>query len=141
MKILVLNGVNLGLLGRREPTIYGTKTLRELNRELKTYAAGATRLSFFQTDSESRLIKKLHRCRADGIILNAGAYSHYSYALRDAVDACGLPVVETHLSDITSREPFRKVRVLDGVVAAAFWGEGIDSYKKALDFLLSEKSK
>ena len=135
MKILVLNGVNLGRLGKRQPEIYGFDTLRALNKRLKRYASA---LKFFQTDSEPALLKKINRVSLDAIILNAGAWSHYSYAVRDAVAACCVPVVEVHLSDITARESFRKIRVLEGVVAAAFWGEGLGSYEKAVDFLAAE---
>lgn len=136
MKILVLNGVNLGRLGKRQPEIYGFDTLRALNKRLKRYASAKNiTLKFFQTDSEPALLKKINRVSLDAIILNAGAWSHYSYAVRDAVAACCVPVVEVHLSDITARESFRKIRVLEGVVAAAFWGEGLGSYEKPLIFL------
>ena len=127
MKILVLNGVNLGRLGKRQPEIYGFDTLRALNKRLKRYASAKNiTLKFFQTDSEPALLKKINRVSLDAIILNAGAWSHYSYAVRDAVAACCVP------------ESFRKIRVLEGVVAAAFWGEGLGSYEKAVDFLAAE---
>ena len=139
MKILVLNGVNLGRLGKRQPEIYGFDTLRALNKRLKRYASAKNiTLKFFQTDSEPALLKKINRVSLDAIILNAGSWSHYSYAVRDTVAACCVPVVEVHLSDITARESFRKIRVLEGVVAAAFWGEGLGSYEKAVDFLAAE---
>lgn len=140
MKISVLNGVNLKRLGKREPDIYGRETLREINKRLKKYAATKnTRLSFFCTDSESKMIQKICDCKSDAIVINPGAWSHYSYALRDAVAASHIPVVEVHLSDITTREPFRKIRVLDGVVSAVFFGEGVVSYEKAINFLTSER--
>ena len=95
MKILVLNGVNLGRLGKRQPEIYGFDTLRALNKRLKRYASAKNiTLKFFQTDSEPALLKKINRVSLDAIILNAGAWSHYSYAVRDAVAACCVPVVE-----------------------------------------------
>lgn len=142
MKILVLNGVNLGMLGKRQPEIYGNKSLKQINRELLHYAAEKNvKLRFFQSDSESELVKKIHRCNSDALIVNAGAYSHYSYAIRDAVAALNIPVVEVHLSDIFAREDFRKVRVLDGVVQAAFWGDGVGSYFKAVDFLTEETNE
>ena len=91
MKILVLNGVNLGRLGKRQPEIYGFDTLRALNKRLKRYASAKNiTLKFFQTDSEPALLKKINRVSLDAIILNAGAWSHYSYAVRDAVAACCL---------------------------------------------------
>lgn len=140
MKIYVLNGVNLKRLGRRQPEIYGCETLRSLNKRLKKYAARKNvRLKFFCTDSECAMVKKISDAKCDAIVINPGAWSHYSYAVRDAVAACGVPVVEAHLSDITAREPFRKIRVLDGVVAAVFFGEGAGSYEKAIDYLTREK--
>ncbi len=130
MKIYVLNGVNLKRLGRRQPEIYGCETLRSLNKRLKKYAA---------RKNVRLMVKKISDAKCDAIVINPGAWSHYSYAVRDAVAACGVPVVEAHLSDITAREPFRKIRVLDGVVAAVFYGEGAGSYEKAIDYLTREK--
>ena len=138
--IVVINGPNLNLLGEREPEIYGSQTLEELNREIEEYADGKdVELKFFQSNHEGEIIDLLHEFRndSDGFILNPGAFTHYSYAIRDAVAAISPPVVEVHLSDITSREEFRKVSVIEPVAAKQFSGEGVGSYFKAIDFLLS----
>ena len=138
--IVVINGPNLNLLGEREPEIYGSQTLEELNREIEEYAEGKdVELKFFQSNHEGEIIDLLHKFRndSDGFILNPGAFTHYSYAIRDAVAAVSPPVVEVHLSDITSREEFRKISVIEPVAANQFSGEGVGSYFKAIDFLLS----
>ena len=138
--IVVINGPNLNLLGEREPEIYGSQTLEELNREIEEYAEGKdVELKFFQSNHEGEIIDLLHKFRndSDGFILNPGAFTHYSYAIRDAVAAVSPPVVEVHLSDIQSREEFRKISVIEPVAAKQFSGDGIGSYFKAIDFLLS----
>ncbi len=136
MKILVVNGPNLNMLGRRDPNHYGPLTLDELNNAVRGYArAKGAETEFFFSNCEGELITELQNSRADGIILNAGAYSHYSYALRDCVEILPQPVVEVHLSDISKREDWRKTRVLDGVARACFFGEKEKSYFHAVDFL------
>ena len=138
--IVVINGPNLNLLGEREPEIYGSQSLEELNREIEEYVDGKdVDLKFFQSNHEGEIIDLLHKFRndSDGFILNPGAFTHYSYAIRDAVAAVSPPVVEVHLSDITSREEFRKISVIEPVAAKQFSGEGVGSYFKAIDFLLS----
>ena len=138
--IVVINGPNLNLLGEREPEIYGSQTLEELNREIEEYAEGKdVELKFFQSNHEGEIIDLLHKFRndSDGFILNPGAFTHYSYAIRDAVAAVSPPVVEVHLSDISSREEFRKISVIEPVAAKQFSGVGVGSYFKAIDFLLS----
>lgn len=138
MNILVLHGPNLNLLGEREPEIYGTLTLDELNAGLYVRAnALGMRLRILQSNHEGVLIDKLHAERRwmDGAVLNFGAYTHYAWALRDAVAAVQKPCVEVHLTDLNAREPFRRVSVLDGVVVERFMGDGAGSYQKALDFL------
>jgi 3-dehydroquinate dehydratase-2 len=140
MRLLVLNGPNLNLLGQREPEIYGSLTLDALNAELQEYAAATgTALDFFQSNHEGALIDALQDARHtyDGVIFNPGAYTHYSYALRDAVVAIAIPVVEVHLSDITTREQFRHTSVLADVCAAQFCGGGSKSYKQAIELLTS----
>ena len=138
--IVIINGPNLNLLGEREPEIYGPQTLEELNREIEEYAGGKELiLKFYQSNHEGEIIDILHSYRndCDGFILNPGAYTHYSYAIRDAVAAVSPPVVEVHLSDIRSREEFRKISVIEPVAAKQFSGESVGSYLKAIDFLLS----
>ncbi len=137
MKILLLNGVNMNMLGRRNPEIYGTQTLAELERVVVDYAA---KVGFdvvcMHSNSEGELVDILQQTDCNGVIFNAGAYSHYSYALRDCIECIGVPVVETHLSDIYAREQFRHTDVLADVCAARFWGKGVQSYLEAVDYLV-----
>ena len=119
-RILVLHGPNLNLLGEREPDVYGTTTLPRINRMIRTEAS-RLRMSvrIFQRNGEGELLDLLHRLRrwADGLLINPGAYTHYSYALRDGIAAVGLPAVEVHLTDIRKREKWRKVSVISPVCA------------------------
>ncbi len=141
-RILVMNGPNLNLLGIREPGIYGNDTLETLcdtvKAEAKQYDAA---IDCFQSNHEGALIDALHAAMGvyDGIILNAGAYTHYSYAIRDAIAAIRVPVVEVHLSDIHAREPFRHVSVIEPVCVAQISGLGVGSYIKALALLCGEE--
>ena len=139
MNILVLHGPNLNLLGEREPEIYGSMTLAQLNKKIAAYAVkrGAS-VRARQSNSEGALIDLLHAHRtwADGIAFNPGAYTHYSYALRDAVAAVNVPTIEVHLSDVTKREPFRRVSVIAPVCAGRRYGRGADSYFEAIDDLI-----
>lgn len=145
MKILVMNGPNLNLLGEREPNIYGGDTLKSINEEI---AAAARKMgheaSFFQSNSEGALIDELHAARLtfDGVILNAGAYTHYSYAIRDAISAIRIPVIEVHMSNVDSRDEFRKVSVIAPVCRGSIAGFGKNSYLlalSALDCMVGEK--
>ena len=144
MNILVIHGPNLHLLGRRSPEIYGSQTLAELNAAIKERAA---RLGFkvriFQSNSEGGIIDLLtaNAGWADALVINPAAYTHYSYAIRDAIEALGLPAVEVHLSDISKREPFRRVSVIKPVCLAQLKGGGAGSYLKALDYCASIKLK
>ena len=137
-KILVLHGPNLNLLGERELEVYGNLTLRELNANLRNAARqfGAV-LKIYQSNGEGQLIDLLHRHRkwAEGIVFNPGAYTHYSYALRDAVTAIQKPTVEVHLSDIHQREAFRRVSVIAPVCVRQISGLGWKSYLEGLKFL------
>lgn len=138
MKILVLHGPNLKFLGTREPKFYGTLSLLEINRKIKTHCRGLkASAEIFQSDYEGRLIEIIYKYRhmADAIVINPAAYTHYSYALRDAIAACGLPAVEVHLSDIKKREAFRKKSVTAAACLKVFYGEGWKSYIKAIDFI------
>jgi 3-dehydroquinate dehydratase-2 len=142
VNILVLNGPNLNLLGEREPKIYGTMTLAQLNVKLAAHAKKKkASLRARQSNSEGELIDILHAHRkwADGIVFNPGAYSHYSYALRDAVSSIAVPTIEVHLSDIKKREKFRRVSVIAPVCAGQFSGKGIGSYIEAIDALLKKR--
>ncbi len=141
--ILVLHGPNLNLLGEREPEVYGTMTLAALNALLRRRARtlGAT-LKIFQSNGEGQLIDLIHKHRhwAQGLIFNPGAYTHYSYALRDAVAASQIPTVETHLSDIKKREPFRRRSVITPVCLKMICGLGAGSYLKALELLAHRRT-
>ncbi len=139
-KILVINGPNLNILGEREPEIYGSMTLKELLKWLKDQARKrGVRLYSYQSNHEGRLIDRIQACARrgySGIIINPGALTHYSYALRDAVKSQSLPVVEVHLSDIENREDFRKISVLRDVCIAQIKGLGPKGYLQALELLL-----
>ena len=130
-----MNGPNLNLLGEREPGIYGSETLETINRGLSDIAAGlGVELGFYQSNREGELIDKLHAARLeyDAAVLNAGAYTHYSIAIRDAIAAIKLPVVEVHLSNIHARESFRENSVIAPVCAGQISGFGSYSYTLGL---------
>lgn len=139
MKILVIHGPNLNLLGSRNPAQYGTVTLSALNEALAEKAAAAGHAcDFFQSNSEGELVTAVHSAESyDGVILNAGAYTHYSIALRDAIEAIAAPVVEVHLSNIYAREEFRHTSVLSAVCRGVIAGFGPESYFLALQALLT----
>lgn len=138
--ILVLNGPNLNLLGRRKPEIYGTLSLEDINDGLCA-CFGDAQLVFEQYNSEGEIIDSLHHADFDGdcrgIVLNAGAYTHYSYAIADAIEAIEVPVVEVHISNIASRESFRSTSVIAPVCRGSITGFGADSYRLAIDALLN----
>ena len=137
-KILVLHGPNLNLLGEREPEIYGKMTLPQLNARLrKTARTLGVTLKIFQSNSEGKLIDLLHQHRkwAEGVVMNPGAYTHYSYALRDAVSSISRPTVEVHLSDLHQREKFRQVSVIAPVCKHQIMGLGWKSYEEGIRFL------
>ena len=137
-RILVLHGPNLTLLGTREPDVYGALTLTEINRRLREYAARQDiDLRTFQSNSEGAMIDAVHEAAnwAQGIVINAGAYSHTSYALRDAIAGVALPAVEVHLSNVHAREEFRHVSVIAPVCVGQIVGFGWRSYLLGLEAL------
>ncbi|OGX80332.1 MULTISPECIES: type II 3-dehydroquinate dehydratase [Exiguobacterium] len=137
MHILVLNGPNLNLLGRREPDVYGDVSLKGLTAELLLEAPGDVRLTFIQSNHEGELIDALHEAYDyAGVILNAGAYTHTSIALRDAIAAISAPVVEVHISNVHARESFRHESKLAGVCLGVISGFGLTSYTLALHALI-----
>lgn len=138
-KILILNGPNLNLLGTREKSVYGSDTLATIIADLRAYAEQrGVELRDFQANSEGALVDSIHEARtwADGIIFNAGAYTHTSIALRDAIAGVGLPVVEVHISNVHAREEFRHKSVLAPVCLGVIAGFGRDSYFLGLDALM-----
>ena len=140
-RIEVMHGVNLDQLGRRDPTHYGGLTFDRLEMRIEAFARElglSTR--FFQTNSEEEFVEHLHRLEdiSDGIVLNPGAWTHYSYAIRDALEIAALPAVEVHLSDVEARDDWRKLSVFDGLVVAKISGRGPDGYREALEMLATK---
>jgi len=137
-RVEVLHGVNFDVLGRRDPKLYGGMSLPELEVQIKRYAyeldLGVT---FFQSNFEGEFVEYLHRLPelADAAVINAGAWTHYSYAIRDALETAGVPTVEVHLSDITTREDWRRHSVFDGLVLGVVSGKGPEGYCEALEIL------
>ena len=144
-RILVLNGPNLNLLGTREPEIYGRTTLNDINEILRERAkvAGVDEIDFLQSNFEGELVEAIQKARGryDYILLNAGALTHYSIALRDAIAAVPVPVIELHLSNIHRREEFRHQSVIAPVVVGQICGFGVDSYIAALDIAIRKLQK
>ena len=144
-RILVLNGPNLNLLGTREPEIYGSLTLNDINELLRERArqAGVETIDFVQSNFEGELVEAIQKARGryDFILLNAGALTHYSIALRDAIAAVPVPVIELHLSNIHRREEFRHKSVIAPVVMGQICGFGVDSYIAALDIAIRKIQK
>jgi 3-dehydroquinate dehydratase-2 len=137
MKFLVLNGVNLNLTGCREKSVYGNETLSEINAKIAAYCAdNGDEAEFYQSNCEGELVNALHDAflnkTCDGIVFNAGAYTHYSYALRDAIAAIDIPVAEVHISNVHAREEFRHNSVLSQVCKGVVCGFGVGSYIAAI---------
>jgi 3-dehydroquinate dehydratase-2 len=133
-----MHGVNLDQLERRDPSQYGSLSLNELERRIEEFAGELDLVPrFFQTNHEGEFVEHLHRLEglADGIVINPGAWTHYSYAIRDALDLTRLPTIEVHLSDIEHREPFRRHSVLADLCAGRVLGQGPDGYREALSVL------
>jgi 3-dehydroquinate dehydratase-2 len=140
-RIEVMHGVNLDQLGRRDSLHYGTMTLRELEVHISEAAAElGLQTRFFQTNHEGEFVEHLHQLQAlvDGIVLNPGAWTHYSYAIRDALELTGLPAVEVHLSDVDSREAWRHESVIADLCIHRVAGKGPSGYREALDRLREE---
>ena len=139
MNVLVINGPSLNLLGTREPEIYGTETLEELMMWLETSPTGSDHsFKFIQSNHEGEIIDTIHDERhwAEGILINPAAFTHYSYAIRDAIAAVEIPTVEVHLSDINKREEFRQVSVISHVCIEQVYGLGKGSYLEGLKLLI-----
>ena len=148
-KVLILNGPNLNRLGTRKPEIYGTRTMAQILLDIQRKWPEVF-FTYYQSNHEGDLIDQIQLAsegmneltneRVDGIILNAGGYSHTSVALRDAVEESEVPVVEVHISDITKREPFRQTSLLTDVCAHNIIGQGTDGYAQAVKWILDEKN-
>ena len=140
-RVAVLHGVNMDMLGRRDPAHYGTLTLEELERRAGEFARELElEVSCFQTNSEAEFVTHLHGlpAHADGILINPGAWTHYSWAIHDALEIAALPAVEVHLSQIDEREPWRRVSVVRDLVLACVSGQGVEGYREALVRLSKE---
>lgn len=140
MKFLVMNGVNLNLTGKREKGVYGSETLEQLNAKIAEYCKkNGDSVEFYQSNIEGELVNKLHEAylgkTCDAILFNAGAFTHYSYALRDAIAAIDIPVAEVHISNVHAREEFRHTSVLSEVCKGVVCGFGLGSYLAAMEGL------
>ncbi len=141
MKILVLNGPNLDMLGKREPAVYGSRSLDDINADISAHAERlGVEVCFAQSNSEGALVDKIHSVREnyDGCIINAGAYTHYSIAIRDAISSTEKNFVEVHLSNVHAREEFRHKSVISAVCKGVICGFGEQSYHLALEALCNE---
>ena len=139
MKILVINGPNLNMLGIREPNIYGSNTYKDLCTKIKSYAKEkGIKVSFYQSNCEGDLVTAIQKTykKIDGIVINPGAYTHTSVALLDAVKSVGTPTVEVHISDVSTREGFRQISYIRAACIASVIGKGFDGYNEAIDILL-----
>jgi 3-dehydroquinate dehydratase II len=138
LRIALLHGPNLNTLGRRPSQHYGTLTLPELEQRVRDWGAErGMAVSAFQTNHEGAFLEHVHALAGavDGAVVNPGAWTHYQWSIRDALELLGAPFVEVHLSDIEAREPHRKISVIRDVAAHAIWGKGPDGYRDALDYL------
>ena len=131
-KILVLNGINLNMFGKRDPSHYGTQTLADIDARLQSLAGElGVAVESFQTNDEGAMCERIHAAHAeavDAVVINAGAWTHYSYGIRDALAILKAPIVEVHMSNVHAREPFRHVSVFSDVVKGQISGFGLDSY-------------
>jgi 3-dehydroquinate dehydratase-2 len=140
-RIAVMHGVNLDQLGRRDPAIYGSLTLAELERRIERRADELSlETSFFHSNHEGAFVERLHELseRADAVLLNPGAWTHYSWAIRDALEIAGLPALEIHLSDVQAREEWRRTSVIGELCFATVSGRGAEGYDDALALLCEE---
>jgi 3-dehydroquinate dehydratase-2 len=134
-RIEVMHGVNLDMLGKREPEHYGTLTLDELERQIEGFAGEiGVETRFFRTNFEGEYVEHLHGLRelVDAVVLNPGSWTHYSWAIHDALAAAALPAVEVHISDVTAREPWRRLSVIEDLCVMTVAGKGLEGYRQAL---------
>lgn len=144
MKLLVINGVNLNMLGIREVNLYGKQNFSALKKYILGYASRkGVKVKLYQSNSESRIVSKIQKARGkyDGIIINAGAYTHTSLAILDALKAVCIPTVEVHLTDISEREDFRKFSYISLFAEKVYKGLGFEGYGKAIDYFVAKSDK
>ena len=140
-RVEVMHGVNLDQLGIRDPAVYGSQTLTELEVRVKRFATElGLEPTFSQTNHEGEFCEALHEARetVHGLILNPGAWTHYSYAIRDALEVCGLPAIEVHISEVDSRDDWRRHSVIADLCVGRVQGQGVDGYRQALELLKAE---
>lgn len=141
MRIALLHGPNLNMLGRRPSAHYGTLTLPDLEAQVRAWGEErGMRVGTFQTNHEGAFLEHVHGLAGavDGAVVNPGAWTHYQWSIRDALEVMGAPFVEVHLSDVDNREPHRKVSVVRDIALATVWGKGLDGYREALDILAAD---
>lgn len=136
MKLLIINGPNLNLLGKRQPEIYGNQSFDEYIQGVKY---DNIEIATFQSNLEGEIIDKIQQSNAEGIIINAGGYTHTSVAIRDAISASDIPVVEVHISNISARESFRHESLITPVVSGCVFGFGLESYRLAIQYFVNYK--
>ncbi|MFS2003348.1 type II 3-dehydroquinate dehydratase [Duganella sp. CT11-25] len=145
MKILMLNGINLNMFGKRDPAQYGTTTLAEIDQRLQALGKElGAEVTCFQTNHEGEMCERIHQAHGedfDAVMINAGAWTHYSYGIRDALAILKAPIIELHMSNVHAREPFRHVSVFADVVKGQICGFGVDSYLLALRAAVSTTSR
>ena len=145
MKIIIINGPNLNMLGIREPDKYGTESYSDLMAKIRKYCEDRNiEPEFFQSNHEGALIDRIHQAyfqKADGIVINPGAYTHTSIALLDAVKSVGIPTVEVHISDVTKREDFRQISYARLACEKTILGHGLAGYIEAMDYLIDRSAK
>jgi 3-dehydroquinate dehydratase-2 len=138
LRVALLHGPNLNMLGRRPAAHYGTITLAELEAQVREWGAElGMSVATFQTNHEGAFLEHVHGLlgAVDGVVVNPGAWTHYQWSIRDALETLGVPFVEVHLSNVEEREPHRRVSVIRDLAAAAVWGKGPDGYREALELL------
>ena len=144
MQVMVLNGVNLDMLGHRDPALYGGLSIDELETQIYAWAHELTLTArCLHSNDEGQFIEWIHDAhgRSDGVIVNPGAWTHYSYAIRDALEILDIPIVEVHLSNILAREEWRNTSVLEDLVAHRVLGQGPDGYREALEFFAARRAE
>ena len=138
MKLLIINGPNLNLLGKRETQIYGFVSFEDYFEQLKSKSTNE--IKYFQSNIEGEIITKLQNTNVDGIILNAGGYTHTSVAIRDAISSIEIPVIEVHLSNLLKREEFRHISMISAVCVGSIMGFGLKSYDLAINYFINNKN-